>query len=226
MVSKSKILGCLVGAAAGDAMGAATEIRSRTQIHELFGGDVRDFYKPPMDTFGRGNEAGQITDDFSVSYVTAQHIVKNGGMITSEVAEEALLEWSTIERWFSRFAGPTTRASLARIKNAKAGIEVPAEEFVPVNFNSQSSNGAGMKIPAPSLFSNGDIDKAIENAITICHITHPNQIALAGAAAVAAAVAAASREKADLFDVVKAGIYGAERGQELGCQTGGQAKKQ
>lgn len=33
MIAYDKILGCLVGAAAGDAMGAATEIRTRAQIH-------------------------------------------------------------------------------------------------------------------------------------------------------------------------------------------------
>ena len=33
-----KILGCLLGAAAGDAMGAATETRTRQQIEETFGG--------------------------------------------------------------------------------------------------------------------------------------------------------------------------------------------
>ena len=33
-----KILGGLIGAAAGDAMGAATETRTRKQIEEKFGG--------------------------------------------------------------------------------------------------------------------------------------------------------------------------------------------
>ena len=38
---EEKILGCLVGAAAGDALGAATEMRTRRQIEEKFGGRVR-----------------------------------------------------------------------------------------------------------------------------------------------------------------------------------------
>ena len=65
-----KILGGLLGAAAGDAMGAATETRTRKQIEEKFGGYVTDFIEPPLDTFARGNKAGQVTDDFSVAYVT------------------------------------------------------------------------------------------------------------------------------------------------------------
>ena len=37
-----KILGGLIGAAAGDAMGAATETRTRKQIEDRVGGEVRD----------------------------------------------------------------------------------------------------------------------------------------------------------------------------------------
>lgn len=63
-VDRNKILGCLVGAAAADAMGAATEVRTQQQIKDYFGGWVTTFQKPPADTFGRCNEAGMCTDDF------------------------------------------------------------------------------------------------------------------------------------------------------------------
>ncbi|MFR1059620.1 MAG: ADP-ribosylglycohydrolase family protein [Enterocloster sp.] len=74
----NKILGSLLGAAAGDAMGAATETRTRKQIEEKFGGYVTDFLTPPQDTFARGSRAGQITDDFSVAYMTLREILKTG----------------------------------------------------------------------------------------------------------------------------------------------------
>ena len=70
-----KILGGLIGAAAGDAMGAATETRTRKQIEEKFGGYVTDFLAPPDDTFARGSKAGQVTDDFSVAYMTLKEVV-------------------------------------------------------------------------------------------------------------------------------------------------------
>ncbi|VEB51711.1 ADP-ribosylglycohydrolase [Salmonella enterica subsp. enterica] len=35
-VDRNKILGCLVGAAAADAMGAATEVRTQQQIKDYF----------------------------------------------------------------------------------------------------------------------------------------------------------------------------------------------
>ena len=213
MIAYDKILGCLVGAAAGDAMGAATEIRTRAQIHELFGGDVRTFEKPPKDTFARGSEPGQVTDDFSVAYVTARAVADNGGAVTEEVAKQALLEWAAVEKWFARFAGPTTRAHVAKLKGE---AQPAADGFVPVNENGQSTNGAAMKSSPIALFSGGDLDKAIADALTVCKLTHSNQIALSGAAAVAAATAAALREGANLFDVVQAGLYGAREGERLG----------
>ena len=73
----NKILGGLIGAGAGDAMGAATEARTTEQILEHFGHEVIDFEKPPMDTFGAGNEPGQLTDDFSSAYFVARHIADN-----------------------------------------------------------------------------------------------------------------------------------------------------
>lgn len=49
-----RILGGLIGAGAGDAMGAATEARTTEQILAYFGHEVTDFETPPMDTFGAG----------------------------------------------------------------------------------------------------------------------------------------------------------------------------
>lgn len=50
-----RILGGLIGAGAGDAMGAATEARTTEQILAYFGHEVTDFETPPMDTFGAGS---------------------------------------------------------------------------------------------------------------------------------------------------------------------------
>ena len=53
-----KILGCLLGAAVGDAMGSATETKSTRQIEKTFGGRVEGFKEPPRDTMARGRRAG------------------------------------------------------------------------------------------------------------------------------------------------------------------------
>ncbi|TMJ08112.1 MAG: ADP-ribosylglycohydrolase, partial [Bacillati bacterium ANGP1] len=45
-----RILGSLAAGAIGDAMGAATEQRSFSEILKLFGRPVREFRKPPPDS--------------------------------------------------------------------------------------------------------------------------------------------------------------------------------
>jgi len=213
MTKKEKILGCLIGAAAGDAMGAATETRTREQIQKKFGGYVRDFIVPPMDTFARGNEAGQITDDFSLAYLTCEKIIANRGRISTEIVTEALLEWASVEKYFTRFAGPTTRAAISALRGAPA---MNPERFIPVNDNSKASNGAAMKIAPIAMFSGGDVDRAIHDAITISTVTHNNNIAISAATAVAAAASCALGNEANPFDVIQAGIYGARQGNKIG----------
>lgn len=210
-----KILGGLAGAAAGDAMGAATETRTRKQIEEKFGGYVTDFLTPPEDTFARGSRAGQVTDDFSVAYVALKEILQRQE-VTAEAAKKALLDWSEVPEFFDRFAGPTTRAVVQRLKG-KGGH---SEGFIPVNDNNKATNGGAMKAAPIALLSKGDIDRAIEDVLTVSAVTHNNNIALAGAAAIAAATAAAMRDEATLYDVVNASLYGARMGDLRGRESG------
>lgn len=210
-----KILGGLLGAAAGDAMGAATETRSRKQIEERFGGRVTKFLTPPEDTFARGNRAGQVTDDFSIAYITLKEILEKNE-ISEETAKQALLKWSDVPEYFDQFAGPTTRAAVLELKGMNAG----QTQFIPVNDNTRATNGGAMKASPIALLSHGDVDKAVGDVITVCKITHDNNISLSGAAAVAAATAAALREGADIYDVVRASIEGARAGDRLGRECG------
>ena len=211
----NKILGGLVGAAAGDAMGAATETRTRAQIEERFGGYVTEFLTPPEDAFARGSRAGQVTDDFSVAYVTLKEILKCG-KITGDVVTKALLTWADVPEYFDRFAGPTTRSRIQELR----GIPGNPDIFIPVNDNNKATNGGAMKAAPIALLSKGDVDKAIADALEVSRITHNNNIALAGTAAIAAAAGAALREGATVYDIVSASLYGAEVGERFGREHG------
>lgn len=207
-----KVLGCLVAAATGDAMGAPTELRTRRQIELKFNGYVNDFLTPPDDTFARGGNKGEVTDDFSLAYVTLEQIIKNKGKINNSVAVEALIEWSKTSKYFDRFAGPTTRAAIAKLKNE----EVQNQLFIPVNDNTKATNGLGMKLAPISLFAGTNVDLAIENAIIIGLPTHDNQIALSAGCAIAAATSTALMDNVSIYEIVQAGIYGAKIGEERG----------
>lgn len=211
-----KILGGLIGAAAGDAMGAVTEARSPRQIIERFGGKVSDLIAPPDDTFARGNEPGGFTDDFSSAYFVAEEVVSNGGMVDEAAVKRALVEWSHHAVFFDRFAGPTTRAAIKRFEGEQID-ESPGVR----NVSRSATNGAAMRISPLGLIDAGNIEKAIEDAALVTSITHDNALALSGACAIAAAVARAIEPGSDLFDLVEAGIYGARRGECIGLERGG-----
>jgi len=209
-----KVLGVLLGAAVGDAMGAATELRTPKEILETFGHWVTDFETPPADVFAGGRKAGQITDDFSSAFFTIRAILAANGEITPQVAKAGILSWAESE-YYEAFAGPTTRAAVEEIK--KTG-ELPEPTLL--SRCGKATNGAAMKAFAGAIFAPGDWDAAIDAAISIAEVTHPFHLCLSGAGAIAAAVSEAITETASFESVLEACMYGAKRGEEIGIERG------
>lgn len=211
----NKILGSLLGAAVGDAMGAVTETRTSWMIRRDFGGYVEDLVTPPADCFVRGREAGSVTDDFSLAYFTAVELAKCKGNVTEQVAINSLLTWSEYPEFF-RLAGSTTQTAVMRLR----GEPVINKNAYLACDNAKMTNGAGMKIFPVGLINPGNLEKAIADAATICMPTHPYDITISAAAAIAAAVARAMQPGATLDDVLSAGLTGAREGLRLGSQRG------
>ena len=211
---EEKILGGFLGAAAGDAMGAATETRSIDDIREKFGGYVKTFLTPPDDVFAAGRSAGSVTDDFSLIKHLAEALIKSGGAVTDAVAEEAVLTWYD-EGTYLAMVGPSIVECVARLRN------MPFEKRYPniTIDNFATTNGSGMRILPVGLLSGGDIDKAIGDAVVICRPTHNNISSMSGGCAVAAGVAAAMRENATSLSIVEAGLKGARYGEKIGAHV-------
>lgn len=203
---QDKILGGLLCAAIGDSMGAPTEVRTTEMIKEKFGGLVKDLIQSPMDNYGRGQVAGLVTDDFSVSFYSCLACLDGGGVVNRENAANGMFVWMDHPE-YSRNAGPTTRTAVARLRGEKVPPERPLKCI-----NNRASNGAPMKSGFIGLLDAGNPDKAIDDTITLCEITHNNTLALSGAAAIAAATAEAMKPGSSYIECVEAGIYGAEEG--------------
>ena len=207
-----KYLGCLLGAAIGDAMGAATEMRTRQQILDKFG-FVDRIIEAPDDTFARGCEVGCVTDDFSIAHDTVKIILKNKGLINFSVARETLIYWGREDNYYLKFAGPTTKIAVRKL----LGQTFPEPHgFKLCNDNSKSTNGAAMKMSPIALFSHGNVDKAIKDACIISQVSHNNDISISAACAIAASTAKALQTNVSLDDIIQAGLYGAEQGEKLG----------
>ncbi|NLL92080.1 MAG: hypothetical protein GX222_06665 [Ruminococcaceae bacterium] len=205
-----RILGAMAGCAIGDAMGSPTETRPTYLIKEHIGGGdyVRDYHTPLPDTLSAGSPKGLVTDDFSVSYLSLKQFAQQGGEITKEAAIAAMLEWSTYDRYYISHSGPTSKKSIAKLK----GEPYDSKDDYTVTDIYASTNGAGMKAWCAGILNIGDLDKAIDDAIVMCKVTHDNAIALSAGCAVAAATAYAATKNSTIAGVVKAGLYGAREG--------------
>lgn len=210
---KNKILGSIYGSAVGDALGAATELRSVKQIKEKFGGYVYDYKECPQDTFGRNYPVGTITDDFSMSYYVMKEIIDSNGYFSEESGKKSIINWGDDEVFFENFAGPTTRAA---ILNLKKGLPTDIDPFGLVNYNMKATNGGAMKSFSLGLLAKGDYDKAIEYTVNLCKPTHYNSTAIAGACAISVAVTEAIKEDTNLEKIYEAAIYGATKGRLIG----------
>lgn len=213
----SKILNSLAYGAIGDAMGAATENLSFNQIRRKFNGKVYKFLKPDEANFALGNEAGQVTDDFSQTYLLCKSILENNGVIDEENVKSAILKWSDMPQYFNRFAGPTTRSAIKMFKTGAKDLE-KAPGAVTVDYASKATNGAAMKISPAGLFNPGNPNKAIDDAITITRVTHDNHLAISGACAVASAISTGLNSNSTIDDIIHSGINGSIVGEEKGIK--------
>ncbi|MDI9465548.1 MAG: ADP-ribosylglycohydrolase family protein [Bacillota bacterium] len=214
-----RILGSLVAAGMGDAMGAPTEALSRVEIMERYGGYVTTFLAPALGSYyAADNIAGEITDDASQMYEMAQAIIETGGELTVEAAAKALVRWAqTHTKFYPRDAGPTTRFVIQELLAGKDPVEVGKTGGV---YGRGVSNGAAMRVAAAGLIHPSDLDGAVKTAIAMTAPSHGTQIGYAGACAIACGIARALSEDASVFSVLQACFYGARAGEQYGMVHG------
>ncbi|PRA81447.1 ADP-ribosylglycohydrolase family protein [Microbacterium sp. MYb66] len=215
---EDKILGSLATAVIGDALGAPTETRSIPQIRTLFGGPVTEFHKPLADSpYSKGRHAAQITDDSSQLLMLAEVFIRTGTAITPRDVADMILEWSTNTDYFPHFAGPTTRRAVAALKE---GADPETIGAAGDEATTGASNGAAMRAGAAGLAHPGDVNGAVQAALITARPSHFTSVGVAGAAAVAGAVAAALVDDATVTDVVDAFLWAALEGERLGRELG------
>ncbi len=215
---EDKILGSLAAAVVADALGAPTEQRSINEIRHLFGGRVEKFFPPPADSpYALGRLAAQITDDTSQLIMLAEVFVRGKGKVTAEDVAEMLLTWSGNPDYFPHFAGPSTQRAIAALRDG-ADPNTTGSEGREATVG--ASNGGAMRVAPAGLVHPGDIAAAVRAAAVTCRPSHFTSIGVAGAGAIAAAVAVALRDDATILDVTRAALLGADLGCEIGATEG------
>src|SRR5207244_6312792 len=192
--SETRARGALYGLAIGDALGMPTQMLSRAEIVRRWGPLLPGFEPaPPGHPIAAGMPAGAVTDDTEQAVLLARLLVEGCGTIDPHELAAALTEWerTMAARGSLCLLGPSTKRAVAAIL---AGV--PPEEAGAAG----TTNGAAMRIaPVGIAVGVGDpgtrpalasVSALVDRTVMASSVTHDTGIALAGAAAVAAAVSA------------------------------------
>ncbi|TDU02852.1 ADP-ribosylglycohydrolase [Streptomyces sp. 846.5] len=182
---RNRAAGSLYGLALGDALGMPTQMLSRPQIIARYG-PVLDGFHPaaPDHPLAAGMPAGSVTDDTEQALLLADLLVDSGGRIDPAELARRLIAWEDDMRARGSLdlLGPSTKQAVAQVL---AGADIAeAGRF-------GTTNGAAMRItPVGIAFGCADLEALVDRVVEASRLTHDTGVALAGAAAVAAAVSA------------------------------------
>jgi ADP-ribosylglycohydrolase len=185
--TSSRARGALYGLAVGDALGMPTQHLSRQEIRARWGDRLRGFEPaPPGHPIAGGLPAGSVTDDTEQAVLLARLLVQGGGAVDPRQLAQALVRWERdmAERGSLDLLGPSTKRAVAAVL---AGT--PPEEAGAAG----DTNGAAMRIAPVGIAvaaDPADLSTLVDQVVAASRVTHNTGIALAGAAAVAAAVSA------------------------------------
>ncbi len=185
---KARFIGTLLGAAAGEALGAPHENRTAAELAT-----------PPREITGGGMwAAGEPTDDIDLTLALLRSLVARRGLDLEDVAQGYL-------RWFQgrpKDVGNLTRAAL---ENLRAG-EPPTQSGVIAWEDSgrkAAGNGSVMCCAPIGLLHVKSLDGLAEDAAAASRITHADPRCVAGCIGVATAIAYLVRGGADAGDAVE-----------------------
>jgi ADP-ribosylglycohydrolase len=177
--------GALYGLAIGDALGMPTQMLPREQITARYGRLLTGFHPAPADhPLAAGMPAGSVTDDTEQALLLARLLIDGAGTIDAAELARRLAAWEDDMRARGSLdlLGPSTKLAIERVLAGAPLDEVGRQG---------TTNGAAMRItPIGIAFPSTDLDALVDHVVEASELTHNTGVALAGAAAVAAAVSA------------------------------------
>ena len=174
----NKYMGCMLGAAIGDALGKQNEGIKRSDL--LKRGYVTDYGKAPAGCPGEHLGEGEYTDDTEQMLLLAQSMVECSGFDGNDFAKR-IARWGadTMKNPLRKnLIGPSSSASVLKLISGigwrESGSDIP-------------SCGSAMRVAPVGLFYSA-LDDVEEKAVLSSLPTHKSDAAIAGAVAVAVAV--------------------------------------
>jgi ADP-ribosylglycohydrolase len=185
-VISKRARGALYGLAIGDALGMPTQLLSRREITERWGGLLRGFEPaPPGHPIAAGLPAGSVTDDTEQAVLLGRLLVQGHGVVDPRELAEALVSW---EREMAARGTPPEQAGASGDTNGAAMRIAPVGIAAALDGLDPASRADPVTAPSPSL--DVSLPALVDQVEAVSRVTHDTGLALAGAAAVAAAVSA------------------------------------
>lgn len=205
--------GALLGLALGDALGMPTQTLARDEIARRHG-RITGFVAPhPGHPVAHGLPAGAVTDDTEQALLLADRLARDGARFDARGWVADLLAWEedVRRRGLRDLLGPSTKAALMAVAGG-----VPPDEAG----RGGTTNGAAMRIaPVGIAVPSRDLDGLVARVGEVSRATHHTGEAIAGAAAVAAAVSS-GLDGASLAEATEFAQRAARLGQALGGPDG------
>lgn len=176
--------GALYGMALADALGMPSQTLSRGEIRRHYG-TITDFTDPFEDhPVSHGLKAAQVTDDTEQALLLARRLISAPGLFDPAGWARDLLAWEQDikRRGLRDILGPSSKAALD-------AFAIGADPDMAARHG--TTNGAAMRItPLGIALASDDLNALVDAVEATCRVTHNTGEAIAGAAAVAAAISA------------------------------------
>ncbi|MBN2167952.1 MAG: ADP-ribosylglycohydrolase family protein [Actinobacteria bacterium] len=175
-----KFIGTLLGCAIGDALGAPVEGLPSTEIKSRYG-TVNEYLD---ERFGRG----RITDDTQMTIVLSQALIEAGRFEPDHTARK-FGHWMELSDKGIKEARGVGQACGTACRRLYEGASLQESGVC------SAGCGAAMRVSPIGLRYCGDLDELKRAAVEQAHITHTDPEGIAGAVAVARAVACGINNK-------------------------------
>lgn len=180
--TRSKIAGAIAGMVLGDALGVPGELWPREKVRERFGW-IDTFLDGPEDNIVACYfKAAHYTDDSAQAFVVLKALLEYKAVPPVKELAKRLIDWVISMNGFEiNLLGPSSKASLLAHSEGRD----PSQYL-----KTALTNGAAMRIAPVGCLIDADKPELLAKTVAdISKVTHGTDVAIAGAAMVAQAVA-------------------------------------
>ena len=155
-----RVIGCLVGLAVGDALGAPLEFSSRPQVRSRYPHGLRDLVESTLWA------KGEYTDDTQMALLIAESLLEKKAFVPSDIAKRFRV-WAET----AKDVGIQTRAVVNMVGYTQ-DPESCSSRYYADHPHSSAGNGALMRCAPVALFCLDSSEKLVETSRASARLTH------------------------------------------------------